>query len=150
MNLNGELALTADELATIQTARPRQINGLLEPGLVSFPVSADDRLARHPEGFVALTDVVGTFYGVAHLQAVPIVDPTERPAPNLSTRQCQPGQHGEWWVILPGGAIFLLEPDEPYRIGDYLALFNVLDPNAVVRPARAPSQVDVSLRGVAR
>lgn len=146
MNLNGELVLTADELATIQTARPRQINGLLEPGLVSFPVGPDDRLARHPEGFVALTDVVGTFYGVAHLQAIPIVQPNESNNPHLGTRQCQPGPNGEWWVILPGGAIFLLEPDEPYRIGDVLVMLNILDPNAVVRPARPPSRVDVSLR----
>lgn len=146
MNLNGELTLTADELVMIQSARPRQINGLLESGLVSFPVRSDDRLTRQPEGFVALVDALGTFYGVAHLAVVPIIQPDENNNPHLGTKQCQPGQHGEWWVILPGGTIFLLEPDEPYRIGDYLALFNILDPNQQVRQARPPAVVDVSLR----
>jgi hypothetical protein len=146
VNLNGELVLTSTELAMIQGARPKQINGLLEPGLVSFPVAPDDRLARHPEGFVALVDMLSGFYGVAHLNAVPIVTQTVDNNPGLESRQCQAGPEGEWWVILPGGTIFLLEPDEPYRIGDVLILLNILDPNAILRPAQPPDHVEVRLR----
>jgi hypothetical protein len=146
MSLAGDLVLTQEELAAIHAVRPPAGNGLIPPGLVALPVTASDRLARYPEGYVALTDILGRFHGVARLDVVPIIQPDENNNPHLGSKQCQPGQHGEWWVILPGGTIFLLEPDEPYRIGDYLALFNVLDPNQQVRQARPPAVVDVSLR----
>ena len=125
----GEVLLTQDEHSQIvKLVRPYP-DGSLPPGFVSLIVTAKDRLTRFKEGVTrVLYEIPGGYETlcVAALHTVPVTT-NEGELTKLS-RRCYEGQNKEWWIILPGGRLMFIEPEQPLQIGkDVVIVLEVLE-----------------------
>lgn len=152
----GELVLTPDEHSAILALVHSRADGTLPPGFVTLVVDVKDRLSRFHDGiarilYQSVDDVVELCVASIHTCPV-IMNPGEH---TLLSRYCFRGNSNEWWIILPGGRMMFITPEQPLRPGyDVVVTLEVLEsrkpsrPNLITPFTSKNGRVDVSVLGV--
>jgi hypothetical protein len=150
--LRGELVVTADEHDAIKKIVQPHPDGSIPPGYVTLIVTPEDRLYRYRDGITRiLYEVPG---GHETLCFAVVYTCPVGPHPGMLTtasRICFEGQEKEWWIILPGGRMMFITPDNPLRHGhDVVIVLEILDHRRPGEPSQfgyAGPVRDVTIHG---